>query len=347
MANLRNRDGKWQAQVRRAGHKPRTKSFLSKADAQRWARQMEAELDRAAIPNDTRRLDTCSIADVMNRYKVEVTPKKRGAASELKRIEVFLRAKWTALPLSKATPAIFSDYRDKRLKQVQPGTVLRELGLLRAIFETAIREWEHPLPQNPIASLKKPRAPEGRDRRLLPGELEAIVAACADGRSEWLLPAVYFAVETGMRRGELLKMRWRDVDLAAGVLNIPVTKTDKSRRIPLTDRAVEILRDRAEGNSPADVVFPVSANAFRLGWERCKKRAAKLGTPQVQSLRFHDLRHEAVSRFFEMGLNTAEVASISGHRDLRSLFRYTHLKAEDLVQKLRNAKSARQPEAVQ
>jgi integrase len=255
MANLRNRDGKWQAQVRRAGHKPRTMSFLSKADAQRWARQMEAELDRAAIPNDTRRLDTCSIADVMNRYKV--TPKKRGAASELKRIEVFLRASWTGLPLSKATPAVFSDYRNKRLKQVRPGTVLRELGLLRAIFETAMREWEHPLVQNPIANLKKPRAPEGRDRRLRPGELAAIVSACADGRSDWLLPAVYFAVETGMRRGELLKMRWRDVD------------------------------------------------ALRLSWERCKKRAAKLGTPEVQSLRFHDLRHEAVSWFFEMGLNTA------------------------------------------
>jgi hypothetical protein len=65
---------------------------------------METELDRAAIPNDTRRLDTCSIADVRNRYKVEVTPEKRGAVSELKQIEVFLRAKWTALPLSKATP---------------------------------------------------------------------------------------------------------------------------------------------------------------------------------------------------------------------------------------------------
>lgn len=89
MANLRNRDGKWQAQVRRSGHKLRTKSFLLKADAQRWARQMEAELDRAAIPNDTRRLDSCSIAEVINRYKAEVTPKKRGTASELKRIEVF------------------------------------------------------------------------------------------------------------------------------------------------------------------------------------------------------------------------------------------------------------------
>lgn len=257
MANLRNRNGKWQAQVRRGGHKPRTKSFLSKADAQRWARQMEADLDRAAIPHDIRQLDTCSIADVMHRYRSEVTPKKRGAASELKRIEVFLRDRWSTLPLSKASPAIFSAYRDKRLKMVRTGTVLRELGLLRAIFEVAIREWEHPIASNPIAGLKKPRAPEGRDRRLRSAELEAIVAACADGRSEWLLPAVLFAVETGMRRGELLKMRWRDVDLKACVLTIPVTKTDKSRRIPLTDKAVKVLAERG-WQGPSDLVFPVS-----------------------------------------------------------------------------------------
>ncbi len=301
---------------------------------------MEAELDRAAIPNDTRRLESCSVAEVLTRYVQEVTPKKRGAASEAKRIEVFLRERWTSLPLSKATPAVFSEFRDKRLRQVRPGTVIRELGLLRAVFETAMREWEQPLAQNPIAQLKKPRAPEGRVRRLLPGELDAITAACREGQVAWLLPAVLLAIETGMRRGELLNMRWRDLDLSAAVLSIPVTKTDKSRRIPLTAKAVEILLQWRDAAQSGDKVFAVSANAFRLCWERCKKRATKMGCASVHSLRFHDLRHEAVSRFFELGLNTAEVASISGHRDLRSLFRYTHLRAEDLVQKLRLANSA-------
>jgi hypothetical protein len=171
VANLRIRNGKWQAQVRRAGHKPRTLSFQSKADAQKWARQMEAELDRAAIPNDLRRADKSTVGDLLNRYRAEVTPRKRGTVPELKRIEVFLRQGWAGLPVARATPAVFSAYRDARLKLVQPGTVLRELGLLRSIFETAIREWDQPLAENPIAHLKKPIAPEGRNRRLRPGEL--------------------------------------------------------------------------------------------------------------------------------------------------------------------------------
>lgn len=119
---------------------------------------------------------------------------------------------------------------------------------------------------------------------------------------------------------------------------MPFTKTDKSRTIPLTDRALEILSGRkAALPTDAECAFPITANAFRLAWERSKRRAEKAGCVGVQELRFHDLRHEAVSRFFEMGLNTAEVASISGHKDLRMLFRYTHLKAEDIVVKLRAA----------
>ena len=140
-----------------------------------------------------------------------------------------------------------------------------------------------------------------------------------------------------MRRGELLNVRWRDVNLNASTLSIPVTKNGHSRCIPLTPKAVSILIERDTIDSrPSDFVFPVSANAFRLAWERCKHRVAKT-YPAIETLRFHDLRHEAVSRFFEMGLSVPEVALISGHRDLRMLFRYTHLKAEDVVAKLQRA----------
>ncbi|WP_164940707.1 site-specific integrase [Bradyrhizobium zhanjiangense] len=108
------------------------------------------------------------------------------------------------------------------------------------------------------------------------------------------------------------------------VLHVPFTKTDKARTIPLTDRAEAILTERrADCSTDAEYAFPVSANAFRLAWERCKRRAERSGSIGIQELRFHDLRHEAISRFFEMGLNPAEVASISGHRDLRMLLRYS------------------------
>lgn len=138
-----------------------------------------------------------------------------------------------------------------------------------------------------------------------------------------------------MRRGELLNIRRSDLDLANGLLSIPETKTDIPRTIPLSEKAVLILRS-LQGTATDDRLFPVSANAFRLAWERCKRRASK-DKPGILDLRFHDLRHEAVSRFFELGLNVPEVAAISGHRDPRMLFRYTHLKPEDIVAKLRQA----------
>jgi integrase len=144
------------------------------------------------------------------------------------------------------------------------------------------------------------------------------------------------AIETGMRRGELLAIQWKHVNFDSGVLHIPITKTGKPRSIPLTDRAREILTERKSlPGTDARYAFPISANAFRLAWERCKRRAERDGCSGISELRFHDLRHEAVSRFFEMGLNTAEVALISGHKDMRMLFRYTHLKPEDIVAKLR------------
>lgn len=337
MASLRFRNGKWQVQVRRHGHAPRAQSFQSKADASRWARQIEAELDRALIPNDMRALGSITLADMLSRYRDTITEGKRGRVSERKRIEVFLRQPWSALPLAKVNAATFSRYRDARLKQVKPGTVIRELGLLRAIFETARKEWAYPAFDNPIANVKKPKAPSGRDRRLLLGELQAISQACSTVSHAWLLQGIKLAIETGLRRGELLGIRWQDVNFRANTLHIPLTKTDKARTIPLTDKAVVILKERQLASATdATHAFPVSANAFRLAWERCKRRARKAGCLSLEDLHFHDLRHEAISRFFELGLNVAEVASISGHRDLRMLFRYTHLKPENLVDKLRN-----------
>ncbi|RYH40210.1 MAG: site-specific integrase [Alcaligenaceae bacterium] len=336
MASLRFRNDKWQVQVRRLGYQARTQSFLSKTDALRWARQVETELDRTLIPNDVRTLAKVTLAELLIRYRDTVTTNRRGVLPEKKRIEVFLRQDWTSYPLAKLNARYFSAYRDDRLKCVGPGTVIRELGLLRSIFETARREWGYSALENPLASIRKPKAPQGRERRLKPGELAALSAACATVRSTLLLHGIHMAIETGMRRGELLAIRWKDVNFDTGVLHIPVTKTGKSRTIPLTDRARDILAERKTlPDADVEYAFPITANGFRLAWERCKRRAERAGCVGVLELRFHDLRHEAVSRFFEIGLNTAEVATISGHKDLRMLFRYTHLKPEDIVAKLR------------
>lgn len=128
-----------------------------------------------------------------------------------------------------------------------------------------------------------------------------------------------------MRRGELLSIRWQDVDRKARTVSILKTKNGHPRTIPLTPKALETLSGIPK---TADRIFPVTPNAVRLAWERLRTRAG------IEDLRLHDLRHEAVSRFFELGLTTPEVALISGHRDPRMLNRYTHLRPENVAQKL-------------
>ena len=127
-----------------------------------------------------------------------------------------------------------------------------------------------------------------------------------------------------MRRGEILNARYEH--LKNGLLTIPKTKTGASRTIPLTPNAQRIIT--ALPRSITGFLLPISSNALMLAWERARQRGG------IDDLRFHDLRHEAISRFFEMGLSIPEVALISGHKDYRMLARYTHLRAEDLVERL-------------
>ena len=133
------------------------------------------------------------------------------------------------------------------------------------------------------------------------------------------------AVETGMRRGEILGIRWEHFDHERRCLLIPQTKNGHARTIPLSQRAGSIL-DSIERTEPS--AFPISANAFRLSWERVKKKAG------IIDLHFHDLRHEAISRFFEMGMTVPEVASLSGHRTLSMLMRYAHAHNQSIQAKL-------------
>jgi integrase len=185
-----------------------------------------------------------------------------------------------------------------------------------------------PIPNNPISDIKKPPPSKPRDRRLEGGEEAKVLAACREGRNKLIEPITRFAIETGMRRGELLALTWKDINLDNRTLHIEHTKNGHPRTIPLSSEAVNLLRGLEALSERTGNVFPMTRNSLKLAWQRVVKRAG------VEDLHFHDLRHEAISRFFERGLSIPEVALISGHRDPRMLFRYTHLKAEDLAHKL-------------
>ena len=142
----------------------------------------------------------------------------------------------------------------------------------------------------------------------------------------YIWPIVLLAIETGMRRGEILKLKWSNINFDDRTAYLEDTKNGEDRYVPLSIKVIELLSSIKQSNN---LVFPVSSNAVRLSWERLKRKA------NVNNLRFHDLRHEALSRFTEKGLNPIEVAQISGHKQLFQLNAYVHLNVKKISSRLK------------
>ncbi|MGO4712135.1 tyrosine-type recombinase/integrase [Bradyrhizobium sp. 2TAF24] len=302
-----------------------SKSFSTRADAVAWAREKERSIDRAELPFDIKELKRVTVSDLLKRYEQEITPKKRGAIFERSRIRQMLAHPMSRTSLHHLSAATIVRFRDDRLRKVEPPSVRRELVILRHVFEIAIREWAVPIRENPFKRVKLPHDARPREQRLV-GEDEEQLHAALDERSAWYLrPILVLLIETGMRRGELLSIRWQDIDFDSCTVRIAKTKNGHPRRVPLTPEAVNTFKSLPKSG---EKVFNVTANAVRLAWERLRLRAS------LKHLRLHDLRHEAISRFFEAGLTVPEVALISGHRDPRMLTRYTHLHPEVIARKL-------------
>jgi integrase len=273
---------------------------------------------------DARLAHRVTLADVLLRYRDQCSPGKRGEQSERARLAAIASDPVCQCTLAKLSSSAVAGYRDARLAKVSPATVVRELSLMQTAVETASQEWGIPLPRNPVASVRRPQFRNDRKRRLNPGEDARLLDAATAGRSDWIALLIAFAIETGMRRSELLALKWADVDLDARVALVRNSKNGESREVPLTFRAVQIVvslqQNQGEYGEPeancGGRLFPFSASAVRSAFERVRIRA---GAPD---LRFHDLRREGVTRLIERGLNLIEASSVSGHRDLRMLKRY-------------------------
>ena len=329
MATIRKRGSRYNVQIRKEGYLSITKTFTSISIARKWANNIEADMERhlyIEVPDQT------TVGELLKRYQRQISPSHKGQQVEAYRLRT-LKKHLGALRLIHLTNKEIASYRDDRLKEVSPSSLKRELTILSRVLTIASRDWGISIPQNPVKMISLPKADKARTRRLEAGEKERLLQST----NLELHRIIVLALETGMRRGEILSIKKSHIDFNKSVLFIPSTKTDTPRTIPLSSAAVTSLRGqlRASQEESGGVIplhecplFTYSLRGLSGAFLRLCRRL------NIDNLHFHDLRHEATSRLFEKGLNPVEVATITGHKDTKMLMRYTHLRAEDLVGRL-------------
>lgn len=359
MAYISQRGAYWRVEIRRRGYKPTYRTFDTHQQAQQWARRIEHEIDVGAYVDRTE-AERTTLREALDRYAREVVPAKRFPKQEHTRIARWKQHELSYRKLASLRGVDFAKYRDQRREAGRAENTIRlELQLVSHLFEIARKEWGLEGLPNPLKNIRKPSGSRARDRRLRPGEFETIYTHLSASNNSWSAPAFELAIETSLRQGTLFALRWEWIDVKAQLVTFPPEARGTSNKgvphvLPLSRRAVAILRHLAaitEGDKrsaedsgrfgPVDVnpgalggrVFRTTANAVLCVWKRTLQKAAEQ-YPEIKELRWHDLRHEAASRLFEKGLHPMEVASITGHKSMQMLKRYTHLKPESLLEKL-------------
>jgi len=326
MASIRLRSNKWQARVSRQGEPSLVKTFQSKEDAQRWARSVEVEWDKGTYTNIHQAQKT-TFGELIARYLREVTPLMRGASADTIRLKAIMRRPIAKENMATLTSAKIAKYRDARLQEIKPSTVIRELAYFSAIINHARREWGLNIP-NPVLGVRKPAQPQGRNRVLTFEEERLLLDACKPlaNRNIYTRPFVILALETAMRRGEILSLHWENINYAKRTAFLSLTKNGESRTVPLSTRAIETLQ--ALPRSIDGRVLPINFAALETNFKRARERAG------LKDLRIHDLRHTAATRLAEKLPNLLELSAVTGHKSLAMLKRYYHPNPQQLALKL-------------
>lgn len=336
---VKTESGTWKALIRKVGWPTQSKTFRVKKMAEDWARRVEDEMVRGVFIQRSPS-EKMTIAEALNRYEKEVMPTKKTSTQvrEARRIK-FLKAEFGKYSLAALTSEIVADFRDQRLSSGKSNNTVRlELALLQHLYSTAIKEWHIALPSNIVSNIRKPPG-ERRNVRLTPSDQERLLSELQKHSNPMLAWIFSIAVETSMRHGEIINLQLQDVDLNRRIVSLDDTKNGSPRTVPLTKEAARIFKDALENPMrPKDcsLIFfgEPGKNQKRSPYQFSKIFKEKCRAIGLHDFRFHDTRHEGVSRLVELGLSDQEVASISGHRSMEMLKRYTHLRAEDLVAKL-------------
>jgi integrase len=334
MATIRKRaNGSYQAIVRQVGFAPQSKTFPTKREAQEWGKQAESgNAQGNAVDHGSRRKGT--VRALLERFRDEECPHRRGGDWETFWINRRLRE--DAFPLLRLDQDVAGGLRKfivARGRQVKPGTVVRDLSFLGGVFTHAIKVWGTPLVINPVHLVKKPSAPRGRETTWSPEDVAKLFKQIGPvdfppRQAKDYLPAIVeLAIETAMRQGEIRNFTKQDCHLDEAWLRLDKTKNGDARDVPLSKRAIEIIRPFAEIIETGSV-FPLGRSALQTSMHRATKGAG------LVDMTFHDTRHTAATNLSRKLSNVLELSAVTGHRNLQSLKRYYNPKAADLAAKL-------------
>lgn len=325
----------YRVKVRLKGYPPQTATFDRITDAKKWAQDTESAI-REGRHFKTSQAKRHTLAQLIDRYIRDVLPKKtknKMSQSNQKQQLEWWKAKIGSYLLSDITPALIAEYRDKLGSeeiregvQRSPSTVVRYMAVLSHAFTIAMREWMW-VEDSPMRKVSKPKEPRGRVRYLSDDERKRLLAACKESAHPYLYTIVLLALATGMRRGEIMAIRWEDVNFKEGYLILHETKNGERRRIPLAAHAKDVLKAL---HNKREVASPLVFADFK---KRIKGKAAHmdnawngiLAKAEIEDFRFHDLRHSAASYLAMNGASLAEIAEVLGHKTLQMVRRYAHL----------------------
>lgn len=315
MATIRKIRSGWQAQVARRGVRT-SKTFPTKREAQDWAARQEH-----LILAGEGKYGPGQLKDVLQRYARTESPKKRGERWEILRLNLIGRSDLGSKSLKSLTAADFAQWRDKRLTEVAPASVRREMQILSAVLNTAVNEWGI-LPKNPLKVVARPTKPPARERRVAEAEIALLIETAGTDLTAIrprCIHAFCFGIETAMRAGEILALT-RD-DVSGSVARLHTSKTGKGRDVPLS-RAALALWEALPGDG-----FDLTSRQLDANFRAIRDKAG------IKGLTFHDSRHEAITRLSKK-VQVLSLAKIVGHDDIRQLMTYYDESAEDIAKLL-------------
>ena len=324
MANITKlKSGKWRVQIR-SHNKYISKSFLKKAHASMWAKEIEYQLDRDQYEDfsDTARI---SLGELITRYRDEITPHKKGRDTEKYKLNFILRHKIAKVKLLSLKAKHVIDFKKDISEGRAPSTINKYIHYIYTVWETAKLNWDIALPyRNPCELVKKEKVKDTIDRILSIEEYQDLLQACTTSNLAFLSDIVEFAYITAMRFGEITKFKTSNINFEKSTALLIDTKNGETRLVPLTSRALEICQKFRF----REKLFDINRDKFRHYFEQACRRA------KVKNFRFHDLRACAITNLFLNGWSIAEVSVVSGHKTWSELKRYTRIQPDTLVSKI-------------